>query len=226
MHNPGGLAEYADSIYSYLSPVPYQQLQAVWRPTLSLLANFLSQLQQAEARNATPDVIAFYRSRLEQARTAYAQGADLTPPFPMLGTSVLRQPAKNAQEEVIAYTKPIMLLTNEFSVSAADSFAAVFQDNQRGPLFGTRTNGGGGNSGGGNVGSYSEGRASMEVNLAVRNQVVNVPGYPSTRYFDSVGVHPDIVADLMTRENLLNQGSSFSQAMVTAITNHALQAQP
>ena len=50
-----------------------------------------------------------------------------------------------------------------------------------------------------------------------------VLGYPPTRYIDNVGVQPDIFADLMTKENLLNQGKSFSQSMVDAITAYVRQ---
>jgi hypothetical protein len=50
-----------------------------------------------------------------------------------------------------------------------------------------------------------------------------VPGYPPTRYIDNVGVQPDIFADLMTKDNLLNQGRPFSQALVDAITAHVRQ---
>jgi hypothetical protein len=73
------------------------------------------------------------------------------------------------------------------------------------------------------VGVYSRGLASAEINLVVRNHIINVPGYPPTRYIENVGVQPDIVADLMTKENLLNNGASLSHTMVAAITNYLLQ---
>jgi C-terminal processing protease CtpA/Prc len=223
MHNPGGSPTYADTIYSYLSPQPYEQLQVVWRPNLYLLRDIYSQLVQAEASHADPATNAFYWNMFQQVGAAYAQSADLTPPYPQLGTTVVRDPARDDQGNIIAYTKPMMLLTDDQSVSAADAFAALFQDNQRGLVFGIRTNGGGGNVWQNLVGVYSRGIASAEINLVVRNHIVNVPGYPPTRYIENVGVQPDIVADLMTKENLLNNGASLSQTMVAAITNYLLE---
>jgi len=223
MHNPGGSPTYADTIYSYLSTQPYQQLQVVWRPNLYLLSDTYFQLAQAEASHADPAIIAFYQNMFQQVEAAYAQGKDLTVPFPQLGTTVVRDPARDDQGNIIAYTKPIMLLTDDQSVSAADAFTAIFQDNQRGIIFGIRTNGGGGNASKIPMGVYSRGMTGAEINLNVRNHIVNVPGYPPTQYFDNVGVQPDIVADLMTKENLLNNGASFSQAMVDAITTYLQQ---
>jgi C-terminal processing protease CtpA/Prc len=223
MHNPGGSPTYADTIYSYLSPQPYQQLQVVWRPNLYLLSDTYFQLAQAEASHADPATVAFYQNMFQQVEAAYTQGADLTLPFPQLGTTVVRDPARDDQGNIIAYSKPIMLLTDDQSVSAADAFAVQFQDNQRGLIFGVRSNGGGGNASQIPVGAYSRGMTGAEINLNVRNHIVNVPGYPPTPYFDSVGVQPDIVADLMTKENLLNHGESFSKAMVNAITSYLQQ---
>ncbi|HEV2201391.1 MAG TPA: S41 family peptidase [Bryobacteraceae bacterium] len=223
MHNPGGSPPYGNAIYSYLSPKPFYQELGAWRPTLGLLGQFTFTLQLAQASSADPGTIAFYQSMLQQMQTAYAEGAALTPAFPATGTSAYVDPAKDSQGNILAYTKPIMLLTDDFSVSAADDFAAIFQDNQRGIIFGIRTNGGGGAASVANVGLYSSGQIGAEINVAIRNHVVSEPGYPATTYFDSVGVWPDIIQDPMTRDNLLNQGATFSQAMVAAITKYAAQ---
>jgi C-terminal processing protease CtpA/Prc len=216
MHNPGGSPPYGDKIYSYLSPQPYRQIQLAWRPTLLFLNQISSDLARAVAMGDDA-AIAFYRTKLEQSQAAYRQGAELTPPFPLDGATLMRDPANTA------YTKPIMLLTDDFSVSAADAFAAQFQDNQRGIIFGIRTNGAGGIGGPFPVGAYSQGTTSAELSLIVRNGAVNAPGYPPSPYVDSVGVQPDITADLLTKENLLNHGASFSQSMVAAITNYIQQ---
>src|SRR5215510_4011834 len=144
MHNGGGSPFYADAIFSYLSPQPYRQIQVAFRPTLSYLAQTNAQLARAVAGHDDEETIAFYRTMLQQGQAAYAQGADLTPPLPVVGATLIREPARNDQGQVIAYTKPIMLVTDDLSISAADVFAAQFQDNRRGIVFGVRTNGAGG----------------------------------------------------------------------------------
>ena len=62
--------------------------------------------------------------------------------IPVLTTSLgARKPDRTGK--VLAYAKPILLLTDEFSVSSAEIFAALFQDSKRGPVFGWRTAGAG-----------------------------------------------------------------------------------
>jgi len=51
----------------------------------------------------------------------------------------------------IAYTKPVLVLTDNFTLSTAESFTMALQDNKRATVFGMRTDGGGGN-----VVGYSE----------------------------------------------------------------------
>jgi hypothetical protein len=48
---------------------------------------------------------------------------------------------------------------------------------------------------------------------------VQTPGFPATLYIENVGVYPDIIADYMTQDNLLNQGKPFVAAFSTAITS-------
>jgi Peptidase family S41 len=220
MHNGGGSPEYADNIYSYLSRTPYQGVSAVWRPSLESI-KFVSAEIEATRSSGDPAVIAFKEAMLEQMRVAYERGDALVGPWPMVGTTITRQPAKDPQGNVVAYTKPVMLLTDDWTVSAGDHFSGLFRDNQRGIIFGTRTNGAGELLLGQGVGSYLEGNASAESTISMLNHVQNVPGYPPTRYWENVGIHPDIVEERATRENLMNGGATFSQHMVAWIIQHA-----
>ena len=56
----------------------------------------------------------------------------------------------------VSYTKPLMVLTDEFSASGADMFPAIIQSNNRGPLFGMRTMGAGGSVVGFNGPAFTE----------------------------------------------------------------------
>jgi Peptidase family S41/PDZ domain len=226
MHNSGGQVSYVDTLFSYLSPTPYEGVTAMWRPSLATINFNSNTLQLLRSVGADPAFIAFQESMLEQLRLAYERGDALVGPFPMVGGTVTRQSPKDHQGNVLAYTKPIMLLTDDWSVSAADMFAALFKDNQRGLIFGTRTNGAGGAFQSTSVGGYVEGEIIVEVNLGMVNHVMNVPGYPQTRYWENVGIHPDIVEERLTRENLLNGGATFSRHMVAAIVQYVQQSQP
>jgi hypothetical protein len=119
--------------------------------------------------------------------------------------------------QVIAYSKPVMLLADEMSASAADFFAAVFQDNQRGPIFGMRTMGAGGNVNPYAVSTYSEGVATLTESLMHRKNPIATPEYPTAPYVENIGVRPEITQNYMTVDNLLNQGSTFVQAFTDAM---------
>ena len=56
-----------------------------------------------------------------------------------------------------------MMMIDEFSTSTADSVPAMFQDAGRGPLFGWRSNGAGGNNTTFSSGAFSEGFEGMAV---------------------------------------------------------------
>jgi C-terminal processing protease CtpA/Prc len=72
--------------------------------------------------------------------SAYRENRGLTGPLPLCTPNITRLPNS------IRYTKPVMMMIDEFSTSTADSVPAMFQDAGRGPLFGWRSNGAGGNN--------------------------------------------------------------------------------
>jgi hypothetical protein len=72
-----------------------------------------------------------------------------------------------------------------------------------------RSNGAGGNNTSLAVGAYSEGAIGVTIGIQARHSVVSLPGYPATNRLENVGVHPDVVSDYMTRENLLQNGAPF-----------------
>jgi C-terminal processing protease CtpA/Prc len=155
---------------------------------------------------------------LSQMQAAYKQNRGLTDPLPACGTYFERDPATDARGNSIAYSKPILLLTDEFSTSAAEIFASIFQDSQRGPLFGWRTAGAGGSVSGTQAsGFYSESFASVTLSQLVRTQHILTPDFPVTDYIENVGVRPDITLDYMTEDNLTNRGKPFVDGFTQAI---------
>jgi hypothetical protein len=91
------------------------------------------------------------------------------------------------------------------------------QDNQRGPLFGMRTMGAGGNVNQYQVTTYSEGAATLTESLMHRKNPVVTSDYPTAPYVENIGVRPEIVQDYMTIANLLNKGATFVQAFTDAM---------
>ena len=119
----------------------------------------------------------------------------------------------------VAYTRPLMVLTDEFSASGADMFPAIIQDNHRGPIFGMRTMGAGGSVVGFNATAYTESFFRVTVSLMNRGRLIQTADFPPAPYIENIGVRPDIVQDYMTRTNLLAAGAAYVQAFTAAIVN-------
>jgi C-terminal processing protease CtpA/Prc len=111
------------------------------------------------------------------------------------------------------------VLVDEMSASGGDYFPATIQDNARGPLFGFRTMGAGGNVEDWEAGSYSQGLTRVTESLMSRNIDVVTPDFPVTRYVENVGVRPEIEYDYMTRDNLTRGGAAFVDAFLAAMYN-------
>jgi C-terminal processing protease CtpA/Prc len=119
------------------------------------------------------------------------------------------------------YRKPMIVLIDEFSISAADIFPSMIQDNARAPLVGMRTSGGGGSVSGFQTGYYSESNSNNTNTLVVRKNPIQTPEYPTAPYVENIGARPDVPLDMMTRDNLVNgyrpYVDQFTQIITAAI---------
>ena len=219
MRNTGGGC-YMLTAASYLIPTPFFFFGEEVRVTIARINGIAAALANAISTGAPPFIIQIYQDMLAQLQLAYNQGRPRTPPLPACSLQMQgNQPARDAQGNLLAYTKPLIVLIDEFSISAGDIFPAMLQDNQRGPLVGTRTNGAGGSVSGFLVGTYSESVAGNTNSLVTRIAPVQVPGYPVAPYIENIGAHADIPLDYMTRSNLLSGGRPFVDAFTGVIVN-------
>lgn len=217
MRNPGGDLCFGENIVARLTPYEFRPTGYELRVTWSRVNSFYSNLTQARSQNADPRVIELYEALYGHVRTAYRENRGRTGPAPLCGPEMTRAPATDRNGNTIAYTRPLMLIVDEFSTSTADSVAAMLQDARRAILFGMHTNGAGGTNTSLAAGAYSEGTAGMTVGLMTRAAPVATPDYPTTWYIENAGVRPDIEADYMTRENLVRNGRPFVEAFTRAI---------
>jgi hypothetical protein len=220
MRNSGGDLCYGESIVSNLIPTNFQPLGYEIRATYEYLSLFGARLAGAQAvGNQT--LIDQYQTLYNAIVASYSGNQPRTDAVPLCGPSFDRAPARDSKANVIAYSKPMIMLIDEFSESTADSVPAMIQDNGRGPLVGWRTNGMGGSNSltiqRYQVGDYSEGDTGMTLSLMVRKAPVITPDFPPTQYIENVGVRPDVAIDYMTRDNLLNGGRAFVQAFTGVI---------
>jgi C-terminal processing protease CtpA/Prc len=213
MRNPGGLVSFVDAIAQRFMPAPFQTLGFEIRATGAWLASFAAQLTSAQLQNAPPSVIENLRRNYEAVERAYRQDRGRSEPVSLNSTgSLTLAPA------AVVYSKPLMVLADEFSASGGDAFAAIIQDNERGPVFGMRTMGAGGTVTAFTCTSYTESICRITTSLMHRTKVVDSGGeYPTAPYIENIGVRPDIAEDFMTRANLLSAGAPFVQAFTSAI---------
>jgi hypothetical protein len=213
MRNNGGNLCFGENVMTRFALGPFESTSFELRAFYSRLANFYASLESAKAAGADQSVIDSYQAIVDQLMSAYRENRGLTGPLPLCTPNITRLPNS------IRYTKPTMMMIDEFSTSTADSVPAMFQDAGRGPLFGWRSNGAGGNNTTFSSGAFSEGFEGMTLALQVRPKIVSTPEYPPSRLIENVGVRPDIQVDYMTKDNLLQQGKPYVDAFTAAIVD-------
>lgn len=154
-NNPGGSPLYSDALASMLSTKPlikpkhklsltYHEA-AMAATTLPLLENAETDQDVQKIVGATLDGYPanlktrdFLINYLSFIQLQWGAGKNISDPTPIYGVGEI-PPHKKC-----LYTKPIVMLTNALSFSAADFLPALLQDNHRAVIFGERTAGAGG----------------------------------------------------------------------------------
>ena len=229
MRNPGGSVSYVNQILSQVIPRQWRSMGFEVRATSDWVVSISSAVEQAKAARAPQNTIELLETIKANIVDANASFRGRTKPIPLDDVVLDRPPATDPQGNMLAYTKPLVVLIDELSASAAEVFAAGIQDNARGPLVGWRTMGAGGNVENWGAGSYSLGRATVTESLMNRGHDVMTLGYPATfsltsPYVENVGVRPDLPVDYMTADNLYQSGKPFVDAFVAAIVNQILKS--
>lgn len=217
MRNPGGSSSYMNTIVSYLMPSKWRSIPFELRATSEFVQAISSSLVSATAQGAPQSTLDLLQMIKDEVVAANSAMRGRTKPIPLDIETIDRDPAMDSKGNLIAYTKPLIVLVDEMSASAGDAFAATIQDNLRGPLLGWRTMGAGGNVEAWQAGSYSLGVATVTESLMNRKNVIATAEYPSAPYVENIGVRPDIVVDYMTVANLDQKGKPFVDAFIAAI---------
>ena len=225
MHNPGGFVSAVNIFLQFLIPAQFRTLGFELRATSDWVASISRALESAQAQGAEQWEIALLGQIKNQIVEANASNRGRTGPIPLDDLTLDRDPIRDAQGRLFSYSKPIMVLIDELSASGGDAFPATIQDNGRGILFGQRTMGAGGNVVGLAAGPYSEGFTTVTQSLMNRKANVVAPDFPASPYVENVGVRPDIEADYMTRDNLLQNGRPFVDAFTAAMIEHIRRSQ-
>jgi hypothetical protein len=217
MRNFGGSAGYANQLLASLMPAKWRSIPFELRATSEWVLNISSALTFAQALGAPPGVIDSYQAIKDAIVAANREMRGRTTPVPLDDLPIERDPLVDARGASLAYTKPLILLVDEMTASAAEIVAASIQDNERGPVVGWRTMGAGGNVELREAGTYSLTSMTVTEGLMIRKNAVATAEYPTAPYIENIGVRPEISLDYMTRDNLLQNGRPFVDSFVAAM---------
>lgn len=208
--NPGGGC-YMIDVAATLIPYPFYFFGEELRPTQALLNSFYAQLETAQLTGAPQWVIDTYQLYFDEVKAAFNTNRGMTRPIAACRQSGSTAPqiTNDNPPAPVAYTKPMIVLIDEFSISAADIFPAMIQDNGRALLVGSRSSGGGGSVSSWPTGFYSESVSTNTNSLVVRKNPIQTPEYPTAPYVENIGARPNVPLNYMTRENLLNGGRTY-----------------
>jgi C-terminal processing protease CtpA/Prc len=219
--NPGGNLCYLETLLRLVIPYEFRTAGVQIRATSNWVNVFSSSVTLARAMRAEQWVIDLLESLLEDVRQANSETRGMTGPLPVCGRLALQtEPARDNTGNLLAYTKPVMVLADDLSASGGDVFAAVFQDNKRGPVLGWRTMGAGGTVIGMDATTFSEGFAGVTASLLTRKDYIATEDFPSTPLIENVGVRPDLRVDYQTRENLMSRGRPFVDTFTWFMVHH------
>jgi C-terminal processing protease CtpA/Prc len=217
--NPGGSVSYQNTLLTMLFHYPFRVLGFELRATSLYLASLSAGYESAKAQGAPQEILDLYQQLLDNMLEANRTPRGMTAAIPLDDVKLMRDPLKDSRGNLLAYSKPVLVLIDEFSASGGDAFAAIMQDNGRGPLFGWRTMGAGGNVTSWDAGSYSEGFITRTDSLMARATDRAETGYPVSHYVENVGVRPEIEYDYMTRDNLAQNGKPYVDAFTAALVD-------
>jgi peptidase S41-like protein/PDZ domain-containing protein len=218
MRNPGGSVDVTEAFAQRLFPSAFKSVGFEIRATAFWVEAIVNAVEAAQAGGAPANVIQDLRAIMNELIAAYNENRGRTAPVSLTTGNLTLAPSPNA------YDKPVLLLVDEMTASGGDMFAAIVQDNHRGPLLGMRTMGAGGSVLANYCTAYTESVCTITQSLMNRGVVISGTEYPPSPYIENVGVRPDIVVDYMTRANLTGAGASFVQAFTDAAVKLAQAA--
>ncbi|MBN2384731.1 PDZ domain-containing protein [bacterium] len=208
MDNPGGEVDFCNYLSRYLHREQFAQVLFALRPTMEILLS----IQDALETDMPDEIRAYYEYLYDQIYEAFTTDKTLTDPISLdyNALGLMMEPARDDQGNPIGYSKPIVVLINELSISGGDYFPATIKDSGRATLVGKRTAGGGGHI----VGyeyelPYTEASISLTGSLMVRSQSESGSDFPGSFYIENVGVYPHIEYDYQNLDDLLHGGQKY-----------------
>lgn len=212
--NGGGLVCYGEFIASFFIDHPIAGVMDSVKPTRQWAIEFeemLDWVDDEKERAIIANIVSEIRASLER-------GDELTKAFRICSPLENLLPATDLGAASKTYTRPVLILVNEFSASMADAFPAMLQDAGNAKVFGAQTMGlGGGVIEVGPMGN-SDITIYMTNSLAWREKDILLPSGETTRFIENVGVIPDYPYDV-TMDDFFGKYNGYRAAIDAALTN-------
>lgn len=230
MSNPGGYGYYALQLLDRLTDKLYTEAGMTVRPQYFDIISINETLDLSSGVPLLPwqiDLLTAYRDELQ---AAYQSTGGETGPLPLdfgwslnpSDTSSLsfdHPPILDSNGQPVGYNKPVLVLVDQASFSAAELFSAAFQDSGRGLVVGMPTGGLGGGREDTPAGVYAEAGTSVTVEQLLRSHPIVNPNFPTAPYIENIGVIPDMSLDYMTVDNLMHSGKTFVNSFTQILVN-------
>lgn len=213
--NPGGSGCLMESLARRFAPDGMLSIAVSTRVTWDQILSLESSLRFAELLGASATELDELRRTLTEYRSAFEKPRGFTFLEPVCSSSRALAPYTDRSGRQITYSKPVVVLIDDLSSSAAEGLSAILQDNKRAMIYGYRSGGLGGAVLSTPVGFFMEARARYTYSILVRNTIPGVPGYPNEPYIENIGVHPDKVSDAATIEFIATRGKNWVEKMLT-----------
>lgn len=205
-NNPGGSVSLVSDLVGLFADKSYKDMDFKIRPSLNWVTKF-HDINEKIAKMLKDDPNDFAANALK-ARFDYLEGEIkdamtskrfLTNPVSLNLTGSFGMIQPNAQ---VRYTKPVLLLINEFDFSGGDAFPAIMKDNGRVTLFGAQTSGAGGNVAEHGSLANSGFKLQLTESLMVR---------PNGQFMENRGVKPDVAYEI-TEDDFMNDYRGYFKA--------------
>lgn len=183
-HNPGGSIGFAAGVVSLLTKKTINGYVQRMHGDRQWIGSYERAARSVRANDPNDPSAATFDARARLVDEAYSSNKSLSDFIPFFFDNQL------IEADPAHWTKPVMVLADELSVSCADFVPLLVQANSVGTLFGQRTMGGGGNVE--EVAVLTNTQASLSISRGLGSVYDPTGAYPEARIIEDNGVTPDV----------------------------------